>query len=908
MAAAAIAIDQPGHPTQVDGEDDQSRDDLQLGLIRLRNANDAGVRSWLWEFVDVPEGSAATLSNPLSAQPEFTADLVGTYFVKLTVNGGGLGHVSRRVAIVRDAEGMRVPAAGEEDEANYDTGGGVLNRKGWWPEIKRFFDAIDGIPVPPTGLVPGGVVDNTAALQDAIDNAIAAGPGATVILPPGEYATGNLVIEDAEGFALVGNGTRLIIVGSSVAGRVGIQLRGTLDNVKIQGLHIVGDGVEANRHAGIYMDSGQTLRAVSYIENIVENTTLGLSLNAESGGSIRDCQVVRNHVRNVVGISSGFGYGIHVADGTGLPTRTLIADNVIDQAQRHSIYLALGHGFACRNNRIDRHRDGTTDGAERAAIVVARGGDHEISGNVLTRLNNCGIFLDAGDVADGRTLRNVVVQGNVFVAPVVSGFMIPLLEVGESIATPTDTIDSISIIGNTFDADGWSQTAIRLNWGKGVKVVGNTINLRNVVSTTYAIQLQARGESAGSTTFSDRWTIAANDVRVTGAGGGAAFRLNPPFNDDSGVAVDFIANTIDAPAVFSTSAAIDNPNIFVAGQPTTGLSFVAGFSLLGRPVKASTLDVSGVSTLVGDLNLHTPNQALHLGDGSTAGNVWIEPRKADANALTFMQWRVGTAGSGLRWLWQFGTDEDLNLQRYDASGVLVDTPLILDWATGLTTLTQATIPIIVGSVSMLTVGALLIFGDGSTAGNVGWEVRKADANNITFATLRNGTAAAGLRHLWQFDSSENVNFQAADDSGNLHAIIPVSIQRSATNGRTALSVDRLTRDRSTALQASDVALSAGWGSTAAVTAISGNYSRGQMTITPGGAGIAANPTVTVTDPRGTWAAAGITISTRNGGTDGVFLRPGVDWTTTDNATTFVFTMVGTPVSGDTVIIRWDRSG
>lgn len=141
MATAAIRIDQPGHPTQVVGRDDRSRDDLQLGIVRLRNADDTGVRSWRWSLLDRPEGSAAFLSNPVSAAPEFTADLPGTYFVQLIINEGLAGQVSKRCAIVRDSEGLRIPASGEQDEANYDVDG-EPNAKGWHPDLSRFLEAI----------------------------------------------------------------------------------------------------------------------------------------------------------------------------------------------------------------------------------------------------------------------------------------------------------------------------------------------------------------------------------------------------------------------------------------------------------------------------------------------------------------------------------------------------------------------------------------------------------------------------------------------------------------------------------------------------------------------------------------------------------------------------------------------
>lgn len=214
-----------------------------------------------------------------------------------------------------------------------------------------------------------------------------------------------------------------------------------------------------------------------------------------------------------------------------------------------------------------------------------------------------------------------------------------------------------------------------------------------------------------------------------------------------------------------------------------------------------------------------------------------------------------------------------------------------------------------GDATFTGVASAIVLGDGTNAGNAQSRYQKPDTGNQSFMLLRVGASAAGNRWLRQHDSSENVNWIVCDGSGNTLAILPLSLRYVATNGRTYVSVARLTRDRSTALQASDVAISAGWGTGASVSAVlaGSNFSRGQITITAGSTP-AANPTITITDPDGTWAAAGITTSQRNGGTDTLFMVPGQHWTTTDNAATIVFTMVGTPTNGNTVIIRWDRSG
>ena len=88
-----------------------------------------GNTTYLWELLSKPTGSAAALTSSTASTSGFTPDLVGTYRIRLTVNGGGPGNVQTRVYRCRynnvgalASRGWAVPAYGETAaEANYDT-------------------------------------------------------------------------------------------------------------------------------------------------------------------------------------------------------------------------------------------------------------------------------------------------------------------------------------------------------------------------------------------------------------------------------------------------------------------------------------------------------------------------------------------------------------------------------------------------------------------------------------------------------------------------------------------------------------------------------------------------------------------------------------------------------------------
>ena len=95
---------------------------------------------------------------------------------------------------------------------------------------------------------------------------------------------------------------------------------------------------------------------------------------------------------------------------------------------------------------------------------------------------------------------------------------------------------------------------------------------------------------------------------------------------------------------------------------------------------------------------------------------------------------------------------------------------------------------------------------------------------------------------------------------------------------------RVSFSGATALGAGDFALSAGWGSTAAVSAVIGTDGAWEITVTSGGTGIAPNPTIILTFKDGTWTSSPIAISKQVGGTGFI-----ADITETTTATTWTMT-------------------
>ena len=77
--------------------------------------------TYLWTLVSTPAGSSAALTNATQAGPSFTADMDGTYVVRLVVNDGSADSVPATVTITA-ASGNSAPTADAGPQQNVATG------------------------------------------------------------------------------------------------------------------------------------------------------------------------------------------------------------------------------------------------------------------------------------------------------------------------------------------------------------------------------------------------------------------------------------------------------------------------------------------------------------------------------------------------------------------------------------------------------------------------------------------------------------------------------------------------------------------------------------------------------------------------------------------------------------------
>jgi hypothetical protein len=428
--------------------------------------------------------------------------------------------------------------------------------------------------------------DDTGRVQRALDS-ISSG---IVIFASKTYTTGNLTISNKTNFQMLGYGATIQLNGTATSGNnIGFQLSGTLDNVSIEGFTIIGSGNVGDAHAGIYSASGQTLKNVRTLYNKIQNVIVGISYNADLSGNVDGGLIMGNIISNIVGINPGQGYGIHHSNGNGTPSNLVIMGNRVDGAQRHSIYQARGSGVVITANRIYNHRNGVADGSVRPAINISRSQDIIVNGNTVRDFYDGAFYVD---IDTGSPARNINVFGNEFnypknaVSPIWIGYLTTISGV---------LIEEVSFNNNHIIMDGFNVSPVSLNCGKRLNIKNNTVTILNNTTSVNAFVISALSETANTTTYSDDWEIEGNTIYSNASSTIIGFRLNPTFTN-ANVNTRFKGNKISGAGtaqMFDQAVTVNNPNIKVLDQETTGLSLTSGVTLKPNNLNGATATTVG---------------------------------------------------------------------------------------------------------------------------------------------------------------------------------------------------------------------------------------------------------------------------------------------------------------------------
>ncbi|MGI8618903.1 MAG: hypothetical protein ACR2L6_07410 [Gemmatimonadaceae bacterium] len=234
-------------------------------------------------------------------------------------------------------------------------------------------------------------VSTVAALRAAIRDAE---PNQRIFIAPGMYDLGNqgLRVESKRDLEIFGSGRgrTMLLLGPDFL--TGIDTPGNIQGLSIAHMTIRGTLPSNVQTTAIGTgDDRVSMTGVRFFDLEIANVAVGISTVSPRGGQCSDISITGNYLDNIQdfvlpgGFTRGSGYGIHNENCW----RVRIADNVIRNADRHSIYQALqsgygGTGVVIENNLIIDHA--TTPSIDRdylIALSVARSQNVVVAHNVI---------------------------------------------------------------------------------------------------------------------------------------------------------------------------------------------------------------------------------------------------------------------------------------------------------------------------------------------------------------------------------------------------------------------------------------------------------------------------------------------------------------------------------------------
>ncbi|MFN2601498.1 MAG: hypothetical protein ABR582_01945 [Gemmatimonadaceae bacterium] len=253
-------------------------------------------------------------------------------------------------------------------------------------------------------------------------------PNSRVNIPAGIYNIGStpLRIEDKRNVQIIGAGAGKTIIRSAASAPFIFEIAGSNDRLTVASMSLEGAvHLAKNTHALASGSDRMNLTRARFHDLDIRNVAVGISVVGSGNGICDDVQITANHLDNIQDFftapnhTSGSGYGIH-NDGC---SNVRIADNVIRNADRHSIYQASayqpdrpkasGSIIIDHNVIIDHAKTSSLNNDWLVAIVVARSSNVVVSRNVIVNPYHDAISIE-DPPGEGRhyTVKNVSLIDN----------------------------------------------------------------------------------------------------------------------------------------------------------------------------------------------------------------------------------------------------------------------------------------------------------------------------------------------------------------------------------------------------------------------------------------------------------------------------------------------------------------
>ena len=202
-----------------------------------------------------------------------------------------------------------------------------------------------------------------------------------------------LTINNKHDLTINGNGCEINFTGS---GKQLFELKNTCTNIEIKNIECNGQA-DSNSTTSLQSfiannsNSNNDFKNIKITNNIIHNLTNGISVNCDLAGNMENIEILNNIIYNIYKIEAGYGYGIHLADGSDHNVNGIIKNNDVSQCARHCIYIARGNNYTIENNFIHNNRSvEITNFAP--ALNLSRSKNINVYNNVFKNNYDCNIF------------------------------------------------------------------------------------------------------------------------------------------------------------------------------------------------------------------------------------------------------------------------------------------------------------------------------------------------------------------------------------------------------------------------------------------------------------------------------------------------------------------------------------
>jgi len=276
-----------------------------------------------------------------------------------------------------------------------------------------------------------------------------------------------ILIENKTNLTILGQGRDQTILNLPADAQFGFYTGSNVHDLTIENLHIRGTLPLATNTHGIGNFTGTTnVTDVRFSGLRVTNTAVGISADTGTSGTYDGVTITNNEILGTFGLDPGWGYGIEVTN----PTNVLIADNLIQEATRHSIYIARAaplsnvkvQGNTILNHDLQGAQRATTGRWYLAALAVSRASDVDVAFNRIINPRAIALSVEPDDIL-GWPTDNINLVGN----EIIDAWYVGMWAV---------TNDTHTTLGNTIthfqnpdaDGNGWGDEISFVNFPVGV--------------------------------------------------------------------------------------------------------------------------------------------------------------------------------------------------------------------------------------------------------------------------------------------------------------------------------------------------------------------------------------------------------------------------------------------------------